>query len=287
MGRISLLGGLVVAAAATASPLAGGSAVSLDGDVRLRLISENAALVPGQTNWLGVQFDIEKDWHLYWKGQNDSGMPIAVTATLPEGFEAGDLVWPAPKRHALEGDILDHIYETRVVLLLPVKVPAGARPGPVTLKVDAEWMVCKASCMLGDGGAELKTEVGAAGAAARPGRDAKAFAEARERVPKPPLPGALTTEWKGSTLLVTSGKGGTGPGKGRKLSFYPYEDSAPLENITRDAVSDKGMLELKLRKMGPVKGVIEISEPGSSVRPLFYVLEAAPAGSAPDPGGSR
>src|SRR3954471_8284361 len=138
---VALALGLTVAAAPA---LARGEAADR---VRLSLVSERTALVPGETNWLGVQFDIQDGWHLYWNGQNDAGSPPEVTIELPAGYTKGDLLWPAPKRHISDGPILDHIYEKRVVLLLPVKAPADATPGtPVTLKVSATWIVCKSAC---------------------------------------------------------------------------------------------------------------------------------------------
>src|SRR5262245_51700008 len=84
---------------------------------KARLVSEFDALVPGKTAWLGVSFDLDPEWHLYWCGQSDSGAPIHVEFTLPAGYKGGDLVWPAPKRHLSPGDLLDHVYEKRVTLL--------------------------------------------------------------------------------------------------------------------------------------------------------------------------
>src|SRR4051812_22252125 len=109
-------------AAAGAPALAGGGS---EDRVRLSLVSEKTAIIPGQVNWIGIQYEIADGWHLYWNGQNDAGSPMEVTPALPDGFTAGDLLWPAPKRHLSDGPLLDHVYEKRVVLLLPVTAPPG------------------------------------------------------------------------------------------------------------------------------------------------------------------
>ena len=33
---------------------------------KLALISEQAAILPDQQLWMGVQFDLEEGWHTYW-----------------------------------------------------------------------------------------------------------------------------------------------------------------------------------------------------------------------------
>src|SRR5688572_24226696 len=54
---------------------------------RVRLVSERSALLPGQTNYIGLAFDIDPGWHLYWHGASDSGMPITFTLDLPAGVQ--------------------------------------------------------------------------------------------------------------------------------------------------------------------------------------------------------
>lgn len=133
--------------------------------VKARLISERVRLVPGQEAWLGVTFEIRPKWHLYWNGLNETGGPPEVALTLPAGFTAGKIVWPAPMRHVLGGDILDHIYEKRVTLLIPVRVPASAEPGSTArFQAALTWMVCEEVCVLGETSVSLGLPVGEPGA---------------------------------------------------------------------------------------------------------------------------
>ena len=48
---------------------------------------------------------MQPGWHVYWNGRNDTGTPVRITLTVPEGFAAGDVLWPAPVRHVAAGEI--------------------------------------------------------------------------------------------------------------------------------------------------------------------------------------
>ncbi len=41
---------------------------------------------------------MRQNWHVYWRNPGDSGLPPEVAWTLPAGFSAGPLQWPAPSR---------------------------------------------------------------------------------------------------------------------------------------------------------------------------------------------
>jgi thiol:disulfide interchange protein DsbD len=251
--------------------------------VRLSLVSEKAAIVPGEVNWIGVQFDIADGWHLYWNGQNDAGSPMDVTTTLPEGLNAGDMLWPAPTRHISEGPLLDHIYEKRVVLLLPVTAPATLDPSKnVTIGVSSTWIVCKSSCEVGNAEASLTLPIAERGTAPAKGAGAAAIAAARERLPVKPPAGAVVTSWKGSTLEISSPKSS-------KLAFYPMQGSALPTNLVKGGATDKGPLKLEFEAPARVLGVVEVSPaPAESgaVRSMVYLVDAAPPVNRPTPGAS-
>lgn len=255
-------------AATPALAAAGGE----EGKVRFGLVSERSALVAGETNWLGVRFQIEKDWHIYWNGQSDSGSPPEITFELPAGFSTGELVWPAPRRHLSDGPLLDHVYEKSVVLLVPVKAPADAAGKTVEIKASATWMVCKSACLVESGEASISLPVVGAGSTPKPAPEAPLFAAARERVATPaPTDGSVVRwEWKDRTLVLMSAKG-------KRMAFYPFENSAKLTDMARDAASDKGRLELRMKDPGPVRGIVEI-EGSEGVRPIVVSLDVPPPG---------
>ena len=257
----------------------GGSAVAQPQDqpqhARARLIAEQPALVPGTTAWLGVTFDLDKDWHLYWNGQNDTGFPIKLTPTFPEGYKLGEVLWPAPTRH-LTDNFLDHIYEKRVTLLLPVQVPTDAKAGEkVTFKVEAEWLVCKTACLPGDASMSLTLPI----AAATPGGvnpDARLFVESRANLPKAldMSKPELQIEWGADSVKVTAADHTKG------LAFYPDLESAALTDLPTQGVSKSDTLDLRLDKPGTgnrLVGVVEIGPPDHGVRRLFAIDSARPA----------
>src|SRR5437763_14353945 len=65
---------------------------------RVELVSQQASFVPGQENLLGIQFSLEKDWHIYWINPGDSGQPPVLQWQLPAGFSAGEIQRPRPER---------------------------------------------------------------------------------------------------------------------------------------------------------------------------------------------
>ncbi|MFM9996548.1 MAG: protein-disulfide reductase DsbD domain-containing protein [Phycisphaerales bacterium] len=258
-----------------------------DDKVKARLVTEHTALVPGREACIGITFTIAPKWHIYWHGLNDTGGGVEVALTLPEGYEAGKVQWPAPKRYVSPGDILDHVYEDHVTLLVPVKVPADALPGS-TAKIAAElgWMVCSDICMIGGESVLLSVPVGAAlaeGQLAKAGADAGLFAEARARLPRPipkDLPPVRIDWTDGSARIHVPGA--------ERLAFYPAAEFMGFESILRDGQAKGDTLTLKLNPYtdGPVRlvGVLEATRPKPGP-PSIFSVNTSPNGSPGNPGG--
>ena len=114
--------------------------------VKIALVPETAQLFPGGSLYVVIRQDIEKGWHTYWKNPGDSGVPMSMNWTLPQGFEAGPLQWPVPERID-SGPLTNYGYEGQVSLLQEIKVPFDIPDGPVTLKARADLLVCKDICI--------------------------------------------------------------------------------------------------------------------------------------------
>jgi thiol:disulfide interchange protein DsbD len=265
-----MLAGLIVAG------LSCGTAAQEDSPARMRLVSELNALTPGKTAWLGVSFEIEPEWHLYWNGQSDSGAPPEVKISVPEGFKTGPLVWPAPRRHVSPGDLLDHVYENRVTLMLPVEAPASAKPGSTAhFSADGSWMVCRTVCLLGRGEAGLDIPIAEAGKEPKPSRDAAVFAEARARVPKP-LPATdspVSLTWQDGKLRINA-EGASW------VAFYPGPNCAPLVDLIRNGEAKGATLTLEPEKPGRVEGVLEVRQQ-SGKGTIVYQIDSSPPNPAP------
>ncbi len=111
------------------------------------LLANRDSLAGGERLSIGLQFQMEKGWHIYWVNPGDSGEPPKIQWQLPAGFHVGPIEWPAPKR-LVAPSIVDYGYENEVLLAAPVRVPPHLTLGaniPVTANVT--WLVCKDICI--------------------------------------------------------------------------------------------------------------------------------------------
>jgi DsbC/DsbD-like thiol-disulfide interchange protein len=133
----------VVSACATA--VRGQTAQASHGTVAL--ISEDDGFEPGRVASIGVLFDLRPGWHIYWVNPGDAGEPPRIQWELPAGFQAGDIRWPAPLRLPT-GGLMDYGYEGRILLPVPLHVPASHQPGtPTVLAADIRYIVCRDVCV--------------------------------------------------------------------------------------------------------------------------------------------
>jgi thiol:disulfide interchange protein len=111
------------------------------------LRSDVTAVQPGVPFWIGLQFDLQPDWHVYWRNPGDSGLPVTLEWKLPKGFEAGDIRWPAPARIPVD-TLINYGYHGSEMLLVKVTPPVELQPAAsYILRLDANWLVCKDVCI--------------------------------------------------------------------------------------------------------------------------------------------
>jgi thiol:disulfide interchange protein len=236
-------------AAASATPVA---AAPVDaGHLKAELVAQETAVAPGGTVYVALRQKIEPGWHTYWRNPGDSGQATSLTWTLPQGWRAGDMVWPTPQR-LRTGPLMDFGYSGEVLLPVALSVPASAAPGQaVTLKAHAAFLVCKDICVPADADLALELPVIAGGGGPDPAwgaRIASTLADA-------PRPGALkaTMSLEGQSLrLSVTGPAATGPGQAEAY-FFPY-DSAAIDHAQPQAI-----------ERGPA-GLTLILTPGSALK---------------------
>lgn len=251
-----------------------------DSLVRVRLVSEHRALVPGGRTELGVNLRVPDGWHTYWNGPSDSGAPLRLRLEAPRGYEAGAPRWPAPKRLVSAGGILDHVYDGEVTVIVPVVAPRDAAPSDsATFVCVVEWVACRDICMAGTDTALLTLPIAGGGSRGEPSADAKLFEEARRRIPAPGGDSAeLTSRWEANSLVL-EGRESSG------LVFYPASDCGELVDPIHDAISDTGRLTLRIRPsetgIGPVKGILEMRRlRGTASRFIELDIEPPEAGAS-------
>jgi DsbC/DsbD-like thiol-disulfide interchange protein len=169
---LGIASGLALACSALATAAARPVAVGFGAKVppaqalhaRPSLHLEHTSIAPGDTQWLAIRFEIDEHWHLYWDGYNDAGLPPKATWTLPEGFKVGPTQWPVPTRQVLAGEILNHIYERELVMLVPLTVPETAKPGEKhAIQADLSWLVCEEACVPESASVSVEVTIGAPG----------------------------------------------------------------------------------------------------------------------------
>lgn len=115
--------------------------------VKAQLIAENDGIAPGKPFWVAVRQEITPHWHTYWKNPGDTGLASEVKWELPQGFSAGELVFPTPARHKMSG-MVNFGYEESVMLLTEITPPSDAKIGDtIHLKAKASWLVCNEVCI--------------------------------------------------------------------------------------------------------------------------------------------
>lgn len=125
--------------------------------VTVDLVSESDSLIPDHTQFVGLRFLIEKEWHLYWRNPGDSGEAPRVIWHLPPGIEPGEIQWPTPQRIQV-GPLVNFGYDNTLLLMVPLKVSEKIK-GSVDLRADVKWLVCRDSCIPGKASLSLHLPV--------------------------------------------------------------------------------------------------------------------------------
>lgn len=122
-----------------------------DKNVEAQLISSHATIAPGQTFQLGLKFTIDDTWHTYWSNPGETGKPTTLDLTLPDGFTAGELQFPVPKRFVVDYSIPNVMeileagfgYEYTVVHVVEVTAPEDLKAGEtITISGNTTFLMC-------------------------------------------------------------------------------------------------------------------------------------------------
>lgn len=267
--------------------LAGPASGGADLHARPAVVCERLAAEPGETVWVAVDFELDEGWHTYWPGANDTGLALDVQVECSANAEPGDLVWPAPHRLESPGGLLDHVFEGRMTVLLPVAVSPEASYGDaVTVSLDMRWLVCKRACVMES--AERSLTIPIERAAGKVSREVSGvFERARAR-----LPGALKA---GGPVRVSleGGRLEVWAEGAEAVAFYPLADSREARDLLKEGRAEGGRLSVVFREgEQPIGGVLEVwSSPKESK--VYAVGWPEPSGGgetrepAPTEGGSR
>src|SRR6267154_3592223 len=110
------------------------------------LVAENQWIAPGSQTYFGLNFHLDKGWHIYWVNPGDSGQPPRAEWHLPTGVSAGEIEWPAPRRLG-NSTVVDFGYDDAVMLLVPMRASSALSPDEaVKLSAALRVLVCREIC---------------------------------------------------------------------------------------------------------------------------------------------
>lgn len=240
------------------------SGIVRDQHVEAALVSAVSAVTPGVPFQVALRLVHDEHWHTYWINDGDSGLPTKIRWELPEGFSAGPIIWPFPRRIPMP-PLVSFGYEGEAWLLTEITPPATLASSEVTLRANVSWLMCKEICIPGRAALALTLPVGESTQTVT--RD---FAAARANIP------ATETGWK---FRVESDDATI------KLFATPPGDAPALEEVDLFA-TDKGVIassgEVKLAST--TEGYLITAPRESMVNPLperfRAVLVASPTMAA-------
>lgn len=185
--------------------------------VQARLIIDDTLTEDGH-KWVGVAFRITPEWHIYWQNPGDSGIPTSLTwESLPKGVSAGNIHWPVPKRASM-GGLTNYGYEDEVILPVPLALKQGDAAGE--LRVKAQWLVCRETCI-----PEEATLTGSLDEASAP-REVKALNDTIRALPTPHT-GEAYVMLKPDVVQIAIAHESTG-----NADIFPIDDGWIKNNVT-------------------------------------------------------
>ena len=150
----------------------------------LELITDNQWIAIGHPFFLGLHFQLEKGWHIYWVNPGDSGEPPRVTWQLPPGLSPGAIEWPAPRRFGTSS-VVDFGYQDDVTLIVPVHAKSSVAAQPLAhLGAEIKVLVCREMCIPGKTQLSLTLPIKSQPPAPDV-RTRELFAAARKELPRP------------------------------------------------------------------------------------------------------
>lgn len=165
-------------------------------ECRVRLVSPyREAPAEGELR-LGLEIELAPGWHSYWKNSGDAGYPPEIDLSATPEITDARLLWPAPERYELPGELVAFGYEEEVIYPLRARLAAGGRE-TLAIEADVDYVVCEVECIPYRHTLTLEQPLAAAGEAATDPEVEARLAAWEERLPRSPeeLPGVETAAW--------------------------------------------------------------------------------------------
>ena len=120
---------------------------------KIILVSESTTLQPKDSLYLGIKFELEKDWHTYWENPGDAGEGAVIKWSLPDGVSTSEILWPGPERIPVD-PLMTFGYNNEVILLTKIST-SDKIDFPIELNAQVSWFTCKDICIPQDGNVSI------------------------------------------------------------------------------------------------------------------------------------
>ena len=143
---------------------------------RVRLIASSNAVGEAETVSLGLQFELQPGWKIYWRSPGDAGFPPVLDWSASGNLAGAEIAWPVPHRFSLFG-LETFGYSDEVVL--PIEARLDRAGEALSLKADLRYLICEEICIPHSGELTLDLPAGESGSA----RETLLIEQFRSRVP--------------------------------------------------------------------------------------------------------
>ncbi len=209
--------------------------------------AEARARLIGDARALGLEFELQPGWHVYWINSGDAGYAPRIDFRATSAVRDARLLFPVPQRFELAAGMVSFGYSHAVLYPIAATV-ASAAGRPLEVRARLDYLVCRDECIPHT--AELTLEIPAKTGAGDP--ESARLAAARGALPLPAgdSPGApqvtlrVAAEPKGALVLELLAAGGTWRAATPDLFF----ESHPLFALVRPEFSaSKNGLRFRVR----------------------------------------
>ena len=105
---------------------------------------KNSYDLKAEGSYIGIKFELDKNWHTYWKNPGDSGGPLEIVWELPNQFKLDKINWPKPELIPYP-PLMTYGYNNEVIF--PFKVSQYELNTNEEIGVSVDFLICADVCI--------------------------------------------------------------------------------------------------------------------------------------------
>ena len=94
---------------------------------------------------IGLEFNLEPGWKIYWRQPGDSGLPPKLDFSLSKNLSSFEMKWPYPIKELEAANILTNVYKDNIII--PIKISVFDKSKTLYLDAALSFQVCKDICI--------------------------------------------------------------------------------------------------------------------------------------------